>query len=102
MIDKEKTIGKAILKYKTIYPISGKKSLNDSFFYLHGDILFLFCTKDKKIHKIKAVKVSPVIPIRNNRYRFLNNIYKFLTKPIKLSSLQSKQVFNSEYCNLLE
>jgi hypothetical protein len=89
MISKGKTINKAISKYKEISPIRGKQ-LNDCFFYVHGEILFVFRTsKDKKIRTMKAIKIQPVFqPCANQSIMMI--IYQTLTKPISFSSLIGK------------
>ncbi len=88
MISKENTITKAISRYKEISPIRGKQ-LNDCFFYVHGEILFVFRTKDKKIRTMKAIKIQPVLqPSANQSIMMI--IYQTLTKPINFSSLIGK------------
>jgi hypothetical protein len=87
MISKEKTINKALSRYKEIYPMKNKKSFDECFFYLHGEVLFVFRTKNKKIRTIKAVKTTPAIQIQNSYLLFFISIYKVLTKPISIGTL---------------
>lgn len=87
MISKEKTITKALKKYKDIYPMKNKKTFEECFFFLHGEILFVFRTKNMKIRTLKAVRTEPIISTQSSYWQFLNSIYKVLTKPISLSTL---------------
>lgn len=87
MISKEKTIKKALNRYKEIYPMKNKKTFEECFFYLHGEILFVFRTKNMKIRTIKAVRTAPIIQPANSYFRFLISIHKVFTKPISISTL---------------
>jgi hypothetical protein len=87
MINKEKTITKAFKKYKDIYPMKDKKTFEECFFFLHGEILFVFRTKNMKIRTLKAVRTAPIIYTRSSYWQFLTSIRKVLTKPISFSTL---------------
>jgi len=87
MISKEKTINKALNRYKEIYPMKNKKTFEECFFYLHGEVLFVFRTKNMKIRTIKAVKTAPIMQPASSHFQFLISIYKVLTKPISVSTL---------------
>ena len=57
-INKTKTIKKAVAKYNIIYPVRGKRSLEECFFCLRGEYYFSFRTEDKKVHKMKAEMIK--------------------------------------------
>jgi hypothetical protein len=84
MINKEKTIQKMIARYQEIYPIPGKKDLQDCFFCLHGQNVIQFRTKDKKSHIEKVcleITQKPLVMIHSP---VLESIWRFLTQPMKL------------------
>ncbi len=84
MVNKEKTIQKMIARYQEIYPIPGKKDLQECFFCLHGQNVIQFRTKDKKLHIEKAcleISQKPSIMINSP---LLESLYRFLTHPVKL------------------
>jgi hypothetical protein len=87
MINKEKTILKAVSKYHSLLPIHGRNSIEDCFFCVRGDYFFLFKTMDKKRHIIKAEVSGPDLASLYFNREFLNAIYKALNKPILVRSL---------------
>ncbi len=102
MIDKQRTIRKARAKFKEIRPILGSKTLEECFYSLRGEIYFLFRTKDKKTHVLKALRVrrslqAPTIhwgyilePVRNIVTEPVSNspILKLMTKPIRFKGFR--------------
>ena len=82
-----KTIKNAISKYRTIYPIAGKRSLDDCFFFLRGEAFFQFKTKDKKVHSIKASITRPVMEATYFNREMLSYIVKIINQPILIRSL---------------
>jgi hypothetical protein len=86
MISKEKTITKALNRYKEIYPMKNKKTFEECFFYLHGEVLFVFRTKNMKIRTLKAVKIAPIIHTQSSYLQVLSSIHKMLTKPISINT----------------
>jgi hypothetical protein len=88
MINKDKTIQKAFQKYNEIYPVGGKKSLDDCFFCLHGQIVFQFQTKDRKNHFIRAIEQSHSIVINKNT--LWGKLYKFFSQPITVPAVSGR------------
>lgn len=105
MIDKERTIRKAKAKYKEIRPILGKKTLEECFFSLRGEVYFQFRTKDKKRHIVRALwtKTSLQVPAVHWGYivepvrRMVNEpmsnspVLKLMTRPIRVRDLFRKK-----------
>lgn len=95
MIDKDKTISKALHKYHLVRPIPGKHNLDDCFVCLRGQYFLLFRTEDdKKSHRIRAVAR---LPKKHYFAYWLKNLVLFfylLNKPIMLRVyfLSRKQV----------
>ncbi len=86
MINKEKTISKALSKYHAILPLQGKQSIEDCFVSVRGEYFFLFKTMDKKKHIIKAeISRSDMTSLYFNR-DFLLSVYKALNTPILVRS----------------
>ena len=54
---KEKVIRKWSGKYEKIYPLSGKKRLEECFYDLHGKRFFCFRTKDRKRHVVEVTEM---------------------------------------------
>ncbi len=87
MINKDKAIKKAVAKYHSIFPVRGKQSIEECFFCWRGEYYFLFKTKDKKSHVMKAELSRPVTAsVDINRDLFLP-LYKVLNKPILVRPL---------------
>lgn len=55
---KEKVIRKWSGKYEKIYPLSGKKRLEECFYDLHGKRFFCFRTKDRKRHVVDVTEMA--------------------------------------------
>jgi hypothetical protein len=92
MINKELTIRKASGKYKIIYPLKGKRSLEECFFYLRGVAYFQFLTKDRKVRLMKAsLTRAPVEAVAFNR-ETLVQIVRFINRPILVRSLFLRKV----------
>ena len=106
MIDREKTIQKAMSKYRSIYPVRGKHTLSECFFCWRGEHYFLFKTQDKKGHMMKAEFSRPAVSLENINLEAFSPIYKALNKPIFVRSLfnkntdQSQQAAPPDYINL--
>ncbi len=102
MIDKEKTIEKAISKYHSIYPARGKRSLYDCFFRLRGEHYFVFRTQDKKVHTVKACiqRNNPVNISGDSNGEKRISIIETLNKPIILRSLIVKKPIGTWLINL--
>lgn len=111
MIDKERTIRKAKAKYKEIRPIRGKKTLEECFLSLRGEIFFLFRTRDKKTHIIKALWIKRplqvpaihwgyiVTPVKRMVNEPVSNspVLKLMTRPIRVRDLfRKKQLTGSD------
>jgi predicted N-acyltransferase len=87
MIDKQKTIAKAISKYEYVFPVYGKDSLNECFFCARGEYFFLFRTKDKKKRMMKAEISRSSVSFEGINRELLSSIYRTLNKPILIRSL---------------
>lgn len=55
---KEKVIRKWTGKYETIYPLNGKKRLEDCFYDLHGKRYFCFRTRDRKRNVVDVTEMA--------------------------------------------
>ena len=100
MIDKLKTIKKAVGKYKDIYPVKGKTAISDCFFCLRGEYFFIFRTKDRKIHKMRVEKERQVVSsLAINRDTF-NSIFRTLNTPIMVRSLITRKPVKTCLVNL--
>ena len=86
MIDKEKTIKKAIARYNSLFPVRGKHSIEECFFSLRGETYLVFRTKKDKIHRVKAEYMKPVAPAARN-HETLAAIIRALNRPIIVRSL---------------
>jgi hypothetical protein len=92
MINKDKTIAKAVSKYHSILPVMGRRSIDDCFICVRGEYFFLFKTKDKIKHIIKAEIAQPdLAPLYFNR-DFFYTIIKTLNKPIVVPPLLLKNI----------
>jgi len=100
MIDKDKTVARAIAKYHTIFPIKGKQSLYECFSSLRGDTFLTFRTKDKKIHCIKASETHTVYASLPARHEVFDSIIKALNTPIIIRSLITKKPVKTCLINL--
>jgi hypothetical protein len=87
MINKAKAIEKAVSKYHSIFPIPGKHSIEECFVCIRGEYFFLFKTKDKKRHIIKAEPGRPAGASVDINGEFFAMMYKVLSKPILVRSL---------------
>jgi hypothetical protein len=89
MINKEKTIDKAVLKYHSIFPVHGKDSIEECFFNIRGEYYFLFKTKDRTRHIVKAEisRPKPITSSASINRDFFISIYNVLNKPILVRSL---------------
>ncbi|MBN1307106.1 MAG: hypothetical protein JXA18_04260 [Chitinispirillaceae bacterium] len=101
MINKDKTINKAVSKYHAIFPVRGKHSIDECFFCLRGEYFFIFRTKDKKVHTLKAEKCRPVSASSNIKRETWDSIVKALNKPIIVRSLIVKKPVGTWLINLL-
>jgi hypothetical protein len=84
MIDKDKTIAKALHKYRQVRPVPGKHNLDECFVCLRGQYFLLFRTDNDKAHRIRAVAR---LPKRHYVAMWLKNMVLFfylLNKPIML------------------
>lgn len=85
MIDKDKTIAKALHKYRQVSPVPGKHSLDDCFVCLRGQYFLLFRTdNDKKAHRIRAVTRLPKQHYMRNWLISMASYCYLLNKPILL------------------
>jgi hypothetical protein len=85
MIDKDKTISKALNKYRQVRPIPGKHNLDDCFVCLRGQYFLLFRTEDdKKAHRLRAVTKLPKQHYVRNWLKNLASYCFLLNKPILL------------------
>ena len=101
MIDKEKTIDRAIAKYHTIFPARGKHSLNECFFRLRGDYFFVFMTKDKRVHTMQpCMRRTVFAPAAGNNREKGSSIFEVLNKPIIVRSLLVKKPVETLLINL--
>jgi hypothetical protein len=100
MIDKEKTIKKAISRHGYLYPVRGKHSIEDCFFSLRGETYLMFRTKDKKVHRAKAELLRPPTTGSIGSRETLDSIIKTLNRPIILRSLISKKPVRTCLVNL--
>lgn len=91
MIDKDRTISKAIAKFHEISPVPGKKSLYECFFSLRGEFLFQFRTSDKRIHTIKALEEKKPLPSFLTEFTIVTHIYKMLTEPLHIKQASVKK-----------
>lgn len=99
MIDKEKTIKKAIAKYNYLYPVRGKRSIEDSFFSMRGETYLIFHTKDKKVHRVRAEEAR--VPAQHAGGReALDSIIKALNRPIIVRSLVARKPVKACLVNL--
>jgi hypothetical protein len=85
MIDKDKTIAKALHKYQEVRPVPGKHNLDECFVCLRGQYFLLFrSSDDKKAHRMRAVVRMPK---RHYVAMWLKSIVSYcylLNKPILL------------------
>lgn len=86
MVNKKKYINKAMLKYKAILPIPGKKSLEECFFCLRGEYFFQFRTKDRKTHSMRVASTLPTQGLCFNR-ELLATAFRAINRPILVRSL---------------
>ncbi|MBN1578126.1 MAG: hypothetical protein JW913_16310 [Chitinispirillaceae bacterium] len=100
MINKDKTIAKAVSKYHSIFPVRGKHSIDDCFFCMRGEYFFIFRTKDKKVHTMRAEEFRPVSTSVNINRETLDSIFKMLNKPILVRSLIVKKPIGTWLINL--
>lgn len=100
MINKEKTIKKAVSKYNIIYPVRGKHSLEECFFCLRGEYYFSFRTEDKKVHKMNADMVKQPLVSPEEKREAIDSLVKVLNKPIFFRSFLSKKPVNARLINL--
>lgn len=100
MIDKEKTIARAIAKYHTIFPVRGKHLYEECFACLRGEYYFTFMTKDKKSHCIKASETRPVYTAPHIRHEVFDSLLKALNTPIIIRSLITKKPVKTCLINL--
>jgi len=95
MVDKDKTIVKALHKYRHVRPLPGKRNLDECFVCLRGQYYLLFRTDDdKKAHRIRAVAR---IPKKHYVTMWLKSVASYcylLNKPILLRVyfLSQKQI----------
>jgi hypothetical protein len=87
MIDREKTIAKALSKFHSISPVYGKKTLQECFMSVRGEWFFLFRTGDKRKHMIKAEISRPTVTFETMNRDLLSSIYKTMNRPILVRSL---------------
>jgi len=100
MINKEKTIKKAISRYNLIYPVRGKKLIEECFFCLRGEYFLIFRTKDKKIHKMRADELRPPLISSDNKHDGLHSLIDALNKPIIVRSIFAKKPVKACLINL--
>jgi len=87
MLNKDKTIDKALTNHDLIFPIAGKQSLEECFFNHHGKMLFKYQTNDDEVHTIKAVVThEPPRPSTDNRNLFTVIVHN-MNKPIEIKNL---------------
>jgi hypothetical protein len=118
MIDKDKTIAKALHKYRLIRPVPGKHNLDECFVCLRGQYYLLFRTSDdKKAHRMRAVSRLPkrhyvkmwfkniaadcyllnkpimlrVYFLSKKQIRAIDNFYRFMNQKVMLSSFFTPQ-----------
>lgn len=84
MVNKQKTIQRAVAKYHTVLPIRGKNSLDECFFCLRGIFFFQFRTPDKNVHTLKAY-----INREGNAVKNKNVFSAFITKLNEPLSIRS-------------
>lgn len=85
MIDKDKTIAKALHKYRQVRPIPGKHNLDDCFVCLRGQYFLLFRTADdKKSHRVRAVARLPKNHYMTNWLKNMVSYCYLFNKPILL------------------
>jgi hypothetical protein len=105
MIDREKTIAKALLKYHSIFPVYGKKTLQECFICVRGEWLFLFRTGDKKKLMVKAELFRPSVSFETINRELLSSVYSKLNQPILVRSLfvkngdSSRPALPADYIN---
>ncbi len=83
MIDKERTINKAKAKFKAIHPAVGKSTLEECFLSLHGEIFFLFRTKDNKSHTLRALEPKRKLAVQSIQWGLIvAPVKEFATQPV--------------------
>lgn len=100
MFDRKKTIQQALSKYKTIFPINGKHTLEECFFCLRGEYRFVFKTKDKKMHTMKARLVHKAHEMPRIDAESFSALFKLINKPIIVRSLIIKKPVKACLINL--
>ncbi|MDG5816817.1 hypothetical protein QA601_17100 [Chitinispirillales bacterium ANBcel5] len=86
MIDKQRTISKAKARFKKIYPFVGKSTLEECFFSLQGEYYFLFRTKDKKPHTMRALGPKRKLQVPSIQWGIVVSPVKdFVTQPVSNS-----------------
>lgn len=100
MIDREKTVEKAIQRHHELFPVRGKKSLYDCFFNLRGEIFFIFRTKDKKIHKVRAEQSRDTSSSKIILPE-IGTVLEALNRPIIIRSVLSRKPVKACLINLL-
>ncbi|MBN1759133.1 MAG: hypothetical protein JW863_12485 [Chitinispirillaceae bacterium] len=101
MIDKEKTIKKAIAKYNYLFPVRGKHSIGECFFSLRGETYLIFRTKKDKIRRVRAEYAKPpVVTDETGSREGIESIIKALNRPIIIRSLITRKPVNACLVNL--
>ena len=100
MIDKDKTIKKAVDRYEFIFPVNGKHSIDECFFSLRGEIYFIFRTKDKKTHTVKAEKIRTAPVSRGSGTETFKSLLKVINKPIIVRSVIARKPVRACLVNL--
>jgi hypothetical protein len=85
MVNKQKTIQRAVAKYRTVLPVRGKNSLDECFFCLRGIFFFQFRTQDKNVHTWKADVTREVITAKNKNV--FSSFITIMKKPLYIRSL---------------
>ena len=101
MIDKEKTIKKAIAKYNYLFPVRGKHSIEECFFSMRGETYLIFRTKNDKIRRVRAEYAKPpVVTDKTGSHEGIESIIKALNRPIIVRSLFTGKPVNACLVNL--
>jgi hypothetical protein len=100
MINKTKTIKKAVAKYNIIYPVRGKHSLEECFFCLRGEYYFSFRTENKKVHKMQAEMIKAPLVSPEVKRETMSSLAKVLNKPIIIRSILTKKPVKACVINL--
>ena len=87
MIDRERTIRKAVARYNLIFPVKGKQLLEECFFCLRGEYHLVFKTKDNKVHTMKACEMHTNVAVHQVHREQAESFFKLLNKPIIIRSL---------------